>query len=152
MNRSSENRIPFSALILGLGGAVPFWAGALAFCYSPDELLRVVGLKATLAYGAVILSFLGGIRWGQALNARDGKARAFTLSVLASLAGWVALLVPTLPAISLLIAGLMLQALWDVVSVQNGRLPEWFGRLRMILTILAVLALLLIFTRLVLTA
>ena len=46
-----------------------------------------------------------------------------------------------LPASALLIAGFLMQALWDVTSVEAGRLPRWFGKLRMILTAGAVVSL-----------
>jgi hypothetical protein len=34
-----------------------------------------------------------------------------------------------------------MQALWDVTAVEQGRLPRWFGKLRMILTAGAVVSL-----------
>jgi hypothetical protein len=34
-----------------------------------------------------------------------------------------------------------MQALWDVTSVEAGRLPSWFGKLRMLLTAGAVVSL-----------
>ena len=46
----------------------------------------------------------------------------------------LALTLSAVPALALLIAGFLLQALWDVTSAEAGRLPGWFGRLRMILT------------------
>jgi hypothetical protein len=45
------------------------------------------------------------------------------------------------PALALLIAGFLMQALWDVTSVEGGRLPQWFGKLRMLLTAGAVVSL-----------
>jgi hypothetical protein len=44
--------------------------------------------------------------------------------------------------VSVLIAGLLTQALWDQMCADRGRLPVWFARLRMVLTSLAVLPLL----------
>ena len=135
--------IPRAALWLGLAGVIPFWAAALGFLLAgaaPGFFLH-----AGLAYGAVILSFLGGIRWGEALKGRGSRERAaaFGLSVLPSLAGWLALVIPAIPGLSLLIAGLLLQALWDVTSAQRGELAFWFARLRLWLTTLAVCALIL---------
>jgi len=40
--------------------------------------------------------------------------------------------------------------LWDVTSVQTGKLPHWFGRLRMILTTIVVVSLLAILGKLAL--
>ena len=65
----------------------------------------------------------------------------FSASVLGSLAGLAAAFLPSIPALALLIAGFLMQGLWDVMSVDSGRLPNWFGRLRMILTAGAVISL-----------
>ena len=61
--------------------------------------------------------------------------------MLGSLAGLAAVFLPAIPALALLIAGFLMQGLWDVMSVDAGRLPAWFGRLRMILTAGAVVSL-----------
>ena len=66
--------------------------------------------------------------------------------------GWAALMMPAIPALSLLVAGFLMQSLWDVTSAQEGRLPGWFGKLRAILTSLAVTALILMLGRLLLIA
>jgi hypothetical protein len=65
----------------------------------------------------------------------------FATSVLGSLAGLAAVFMPELLGIGLLISGFLMQALWDVTSVEAGRLPAWFGKLRMGLTAGAVIAL-----------
>src|SRR5690606_37597751 len=67
-------------------------------------------------------------------------------------AGFVAILLPPALGVSLLIAALLLQALWDMASAEAGRLPLWFSRLRVLLTAAAVLPLLVILGRLSLTA
>lgn len=138
---SSQERIPPVALLLGLSGTLPFIAAAIGCWADPELARRALWLPAGLAYGAVILSFLGGIRWGASLGSHQRRPQ-FALSVLPCIAGWVALLVPAVPGISLLIAGFLLQALWDVTGVQTGRLPDWFGKLRMIATAIVIISLL----------
>ena len=56
-------------------------------------------------------------------------------------AGLAAAFLPAIPGLALLVAGFLMQGLWDVMSVDAGRLPGWFGRLRMILTAGAVVSL-----------
>ena len=131
MRSDDENTIPRTALILGLAGALPFWAMALVLLFSHSALMAAFAVKGGIAYGAVILSFLGGIRWGEALKpyGRRERAWAFSLSVVPSLAGWAALLMPAIPALS-----------------------GWFGKLRAILTSLAVTALILMLGCLLLIA
>ena len=63
--------------MLALAGFVPF--AVLAFWLygiAPDHPWRQGTIILLTAYGAVVLSFLGGIRWGLALLGRDGERRA----------------------------------------------------------------------------
>jgi Protein of unknown function (DUF3429) len=62
-------------------------------------------------------------------------------SNVAALAGWLALLLPPVMCLSLLIAGFLLQGLWDLIASEQGLLPRWFGRLRMALTAVVSVAL-----------
>jgi hypothetical protein len=135
--------IPGAALVLGLAGLIPFAAGAAALWAHLGPLTPELGLKLVISYGAIILSFLGGIRWGTAIGPYDTRRQGLELlaSVLGSLAGLGALFIPPVPALTLLIAGFLTQALWDVTSVEAGRLPGWFGKLRMLLTAGAVISL-----------
>lgn len=138
-----DTRIPAPALLLGLAGLIPFIAGAAAQWQALPLIGAETGLKLVVIYGAIILSFLGGIRWGTAIGPYDTGRQGleFSASVLGSLAGLAAAFLPAIPGLALLIAGFLMQGLWDVMSVDAGRLPAWFGRLRMILTAGAVLSL-----------
>ena len=135
--------IPGAALLLGLAGLIPFAAGAAAMWALLSAITPDRGLTLVIAYGAIILSFLGGIRWGTAIGPYDARRQGLELSasVLGSLAGLAAIFIPPVPALTLLIAGFLMQALWDVMSVEGGRLPSWFGKLRMLLTAGAVISL-----------
>jgi hypothetical protein len=139
----STSSIPVSALLLGLAGLIPFVAGALSLWVALPLLAPGHGQSLVIGYGAIILSFLGGIRWGTAIGPYDTRRQAveFSASVLGSLAGLAAIFIPPVPALTLLIAGFLMQALWDVTSVESGRLPSWFGKLRMLLTAGAVISL-----------
>ena len=142
-DRLISGKIPGAALVLGLAGLIPFVAGAAAQWTRIPLLPADTGLKLAIVYGAIILSFLGGIRWGTAIGPYDQGRQTleFSASVLGSLAGLAAVFLPAIPALALLIAGFLMQGLWDVMSVDAGRLPSWFGRLRMILTAGAVISL-----------
>ena len=140
--RNSPTSIPGAALLLGLAGLIPFLGGAAALWTMLPGLAPERGLQLIIAYGAIILSFLGGIRWGTAIGPYDTRRQGleFAASVLGSLAGLAAIFIPAVPALTLLIAGFLMQALWDVTSVESGRLPAWFGKLRMLLTAGAVIS------------
>lgn len=136
------HRIPAAALALGLAGLIPFAGGALGLWFRLPFFGPDMALKLVTVYGAIILSFLGGIRWGTAIGPYDSRRQSFefSLSVAGSLAGLLACFIEAVPALTLLIAGFLMQALWDVTSVEAGRLPAWFGKLRMVLTAGAVVS------------
>ena len=79
--------VPRSAAMLGYAGVIPFAALAAIFALSPATLAERA-LDGFLIYGAVILSFLGGIRWGAACSSASERAGALAISVLPSL--WAA--------------------------------------------------------------
>ena len=140
--------IPRPALVLGLGGLLPFFATAIASIAldSPPEEAGIAdgrAVQALGAYGAVILSFLGGVRWGDLLDdsVRINQWMPLTLSVVPSLIAWSALLLGATSMLAVLIVGFAFQYSLDRAAVQRGALPEWFGRLRLILTCGALLSL-----------
>lgn len=152
-----KQTIPTPALVLGVGGLLPFIATAIATCLPSGIFdiadnrhgraivdVRQIAVMALGAYGAVILSFLGGIRWGKILNDKTRIKRwaPLALSVVPSLIAWVALLLTPAWLLSILAAGFVLQYALDIEAVKRGELPAWFGRLRTILTTGAVLSLL----------
>lgn len=61
-NISDVKHAPASALVYGVGGLIPFTSIPAYMFQSGVYIPELV--YANLAYGAVILSFLGGIRWG----------------------------------------------------------------------------------------
>jgi hypothetical protein len=134
--------LPFPALWLGLGGLVPFLAATLlALGGGPFSGLAV---DALLAYGAVILSFLGAVHWGLALAAPDDKPAArsrLMLGVLPSLIAWVALLAPIWIGFGVLVAGFAATWVAEEAAARAGRLGAPYLWLRRGLT-LAVVAML----------
>ena len=138
-----ERRIPVAPLGLGLAGLIPFWALAIALLLRGAFGLSPRALDQSLAtYAAVIVSFLGGIRWGLATRA-DDPGPNYAGAVAPSLAAWALLAAPE----PWRLAGLGLLALAlgpvDLGLVRSGLAPFWFGRLRLILSTGAGVALLL---------
>jgi hypothetical protein len=134
-----------AALWLGYLGLIPFVAGA-ALAFTGDPPLRDLAVRAVIAYGAVILSFVGAIHWGVALNA--GEARAGTLyivSVLPSLVAWLALLFNPRTGLVLLIAAFLLVWLYERAALWPKLFPAWFATLRTRLTAVAAAILALLF-------
>lgn len=139
--------IPRAALWLGVAGALPFWIAALCF-FTGIGMTEGQSLAVALAYGGLMLSFLGGIRWGIALGAvnEPQRAREMIGGAVPVLTGLAAFFLAPPIGLSLIIIGLFVQALADVMSADRGALPGWFGRLRALLTVLAVIPLILILT------
>ena len=127
--------IPRPAWVLGLGGLIPFIVAA-AISWAPVADVRQTALVALAAYAAVILSFLGGVRWGALLRDEAALARwtPLGLAVLPSLIAWAALLLPEAAMLALLFAGLLLQFVLDARAAMRGELPRWYARLRVILS------------------
>jgi len=134
--------VPAPAMVLGLGGLIPFFLGANL----PNAEIARHALMAMTFYAAVILSFLGGVRWGVLVNAFDPQSPhgklpwpGMALSVVPSLIAWPALMLRPIPSLSLLIAGFFIQYGLDVRASRRGELPHWYGiSLRSLLSIGAI--------------
>ena len=79
--------IPHTAAWLGGFGLLPFVVGAVL---SNITVTADFGHWFIIGYGAIILSFLGGIQWGVALSARRPGSVAYVVSIVISLVGWAA--------------------------------------------------------------
>ena len=132
--------IPNSARWLGLLGLLPFLGLTAMHVLEMETDLLAPGL-ALRAYGAVILSFIGGIQWGLGIRLSDGNARSrqglsgmLVMSVIPSLIAWAGLLAPETLGFGLLIAGFGLVLAVDMRAVRAGMAPSWYPRLRYPLT------------------
>lgn len=128
---------------LGYGGLLPFVALAVAaWVDGSNSLWR----NALLAYGAVILSFVGALHWGFAMSlsgiSTKQKTLSFVWSVVPALMAWIALLMTSKYAIAMLVAGFLTHFWQDQRLVQVANLPVWYLPLRMRLTLVACIALL----------
>ena len=132
-----EAALPPGAAALGYAGLVPFVAGALGIALL-DGVPQAFAARALLAYGAVILSFLGAVHWGAELaRAERGAAGRLAAGVLPSLAGWVALLLPQRHGLALLVAALGVFWLYEHRVLGASRLPPGYLGLRRNLTLAA---------------
>ena len=131
-------KIAGKAGLLGYAGVIPFITAVILMGSTGPEL-KQVALDAFLVYGAVILSFLGGIRWGAAATAKSDKNHALIVSVLPSLWAAVCLLLPSPEASAwALMTGFMLMGLADWFYPGLG-VASWMRPLRIRLTALVIL-------------
>ena len=131
-----DNKIPLIALILGLLGLIPFFSPSLALLipYDPYELGARAFHMMLVTYAALIASFLGGVRWGNALEKPHRHGLDFTVSVIPSLVAWLALATPRPYDLVVLLAVFLTLGISDVGMATRGHAPRWFGKLRVILT------------------
>ncbi|WP_062204512.1 DUF3429 domain-containing protein [Aureimonas sp. AU12] len=138
--RSRADQLVRATWILGIGGLIPFVVGT-ALILSNSEIMAPPDLWfAVSAYAAIILSFLGGIRWGAALNENGRKSpTTVALSVLPSIAAWVIVLMPAPWTFVGFAVAFIVQGVWDVTAIQEGRIETpWFARQRLVLTLVVV--------------
>ncbi len=134
---SAQTTLPPAAKWLGYAGALPFVAGALASIPLAGEL-RPFGLTLLLDYGAIILSFMGGVHWGAAMQRNDSGLGALGRSVAPSLVALPALLIGGIAGLALLAAGFAGLLVYDLGETRAGRVPQWYPLLRRPLTAIVV--------------
>ncbi|KAK7144820.1 hypothetical protein R3I94_011035 [Phoxinus phoxinus] len=131
-------KAPKPALYLGLSGLIPFVSAPLLMAFTELYLPEVA--FAQVAYGASIVSFLGGVRWGFALPpGSPAKPDWLNLanSVVPPLIAWTALLFcqDITQSAVIVIMGLGISLHYDLSLLPTY--PGWFKALRTILTAVA---------------
>ncbi|MDE2427484.1 MAG: DUF3429 domain-containing protein [Burkholderiales bacterium] len=127
---------------LGFLGLVPFVLLTLAcWLVHPDWLGYFI--KAQLAYGIVILSFLGGLHWGVTIMAgaqdHEEARRALIWGVIPTLIAWCSLINMGFGFLVQVI-GFIAAYKIDKRLYQSYAIPEWFINLRLQLTRVVVTA------------
>ncbi|MFO7483972.1 DUF3429 domain-containing protein [Oceanibaculum nanhaiense] len=133
--RARLSEVPLPALVLGLGGLIPFLAGAVAVWLFEPMAARVAQ-DMQVAYATVILSFLGAVHWGAALSRPDG-ARSWGWmgwSVTPALLAWFSVMMAPESALMALMACYLAAFAVDMQAVKKGLLPLWYLSLRRVLT------------------
>jgi len=105
--------LPAAAAWLTWAGLLPFVIALVAWGaggVQGESRVVEIASRAFLAYAAVILSFLGGLRWGRVMSA-GAAAPGYALAVLPSLWAFPALFLPVPQGLAALAVGFGL-ALW----------------------------------------
>jgi Protein of unknown function (DUF3429) len=127
----SASPVSPAALRLGYGGLLPFAAGAVLVWLVRADALPYVA-RGLSAYGALIVSFLGGIHWGLAMRQSVPSSRLLIWGVMPSLVVWPAVLMP--PSAGLVIIGVMLLICYAVdrgLYLEQGVAPWLTLRFRL---------------------
>ena len=120
---------------LGYAGLLPFVAGA-ALQWMVREEVRPHVEHALSVYGAVIVSFLGGIHWGVALGHRAPAAGLLVWGVTPSLLAWWGAMMPPSAGLALLGGALVVCYLVDRRVYPAHGMRAWLT-LRFRLTVVA---------------
>ena len=126
--------MPQACQWLGYAGLIPFLAALLGFVLS-EEARQAYFAQQFIAYGAVILSFVGAVHWGVALAAGGMRVMRMSISILPALLAWAALLLPPAIAGWLLLAGFLALRAWEASPPVARTLPAWYRALRTRLTV-----------------
>ena len=124
---------PKTAIWLGALGLMPF-AALTATALIGDGTSASTALFAVVVYGAVILSFLGGAHWGFASAGMKYQPAAapplLVMSVVPSLLGWVAVLLPMPWSAAVLATAFLAILPLDRWALTHDFAPRWWLRLR----------------------
>ena len=127
--------LPRGMLALGWSGVLPF---ALTVGTAVTNPAWSGWAEAVfVAYGAVILSFLGGARWGRALAADVAPGR-FVEAILPSLIGFAALLMLHKASIALILLAMGF-AIWLAIDQRDRLWSPAYKRMRLGISVVVLL-------------
>lgn len=129
--------------VLGYGGLLPF-VGISAWIVFAHLTGHTPPITLLLAYGAVILSFVGALHWGWAIARPDGRKTTVQLawSVIPALLGWAAFMLSPGHGLLLQAGGFIAARFIDATLYPEPARLAAFLRLRTRLTAVAVACLL----------
>ena len=144
-NNQEEIYLTIAANVLGYLGSLPFIALAVTISIANVEAV-VIAKSALYIYGAVILSFLGGLHWGRIASKKtivSSDKWVLLYSVVPSLIGWFSFLLKFFWSNTawILIIGFVGSYFMDRFFIKNGIFKSFMGSLRLNLTIIACISL-----------
>jgi hypothetical protein len=88
---SRDEAPPVALWLIALLALAPFPCAALGYGYGPPGLTQLA-LGVLLTWSAVVLSFLGGVRWGMETALRAPRPARQAISMLSGVVAWLLLL------------------------------------------------------------
>ena len=138
--------IPKPALWLGLAGLIPFLYGAATHLAPDLAVTPLSGVAMIRLYGIVILCFMAGVLWGFAARAPEQTWQLYVASVVPALLAFIpAMFLPEIyqgqGGVLLLLIGFVILLGIDNWFAGRGLTPDWWMKLRMLLTAIVCLCL-----------
>jgi hypothetical protein len=137
----NDRAAPRAALWLGWAAVLPFAAGAIGPWFGLT--IEPFTGHSLLIYGAVILSFMGGVHAGLALRDAEPAQERLAASAIPALVAWLAALAGGWTGLVMLAGAFAILLAYDIAATRRGAAPHWYPGLRWPLTIVVVLLLLL---------
>lgn len=136
-----STHVPALPRLLGYTGLIPF-VGLSAGLWLLSSTYQPLLNQALLLYASLILTFMGAVHWGLAMQNLTGKqTNQFGISVIPALIAWFAFFLPEILNYSILIIAFAILCLVDTRMAKHGNAPSWYPRLRSPLTAMVVLSL-----------
>lgn len=130
-----EPSAPLPLWIIALTALAPFPISAAIYAYGPEHM-TASSLTVLFAWSAIVLAFLGGVRWGLEVARPMPRAGRLLSSVISPVGAWVVLLARGTLEAGWLLAGLLasflLQWLFDHTATD---VPARYPRLLTVLTL-----------------
>ena len=125
-----------TAKLLGYAGLIPF-VGLSAFqCFLSNSPHREIFTISLVAYGASIVSFLGAIHWGFAMQQVAPNRLLLLWGVIPSLLGWLSVVLGSTSGLLILTTTLWLCFVIDCRIYPKFEVAQWLV-MRFILTAVA---------------
>ncbi len=140
---AQQSRLPPLAIVLSIAGVAPFVMCALT-AIRGDTANDPFSMVALLAYGAVVLSFIGAVHWGFVIEGAKEPAERLRLALGAvpGLLGWGAVLLGLagegIIGLVVIIAALIGTAIVETRAHRIGLVPRGYLILRWALTVTVV--------------
>lgn len=127
------------AMIMSVFSIIPFIGCAVALLLLGKEnpvFGPVVEMFKT--WSAIILAFMGGVRWGSTVFSVGESASKMSASTLLPVAGWLALFVSGPFGVLILLLIYCAQGAWDSFSGTMSNEPGWYSPVRIMFVLLIV--------------
>ncbi|MEO0329451.1 MAG: DUF3429 domain-containing protein [Pseudomonadota bacterium] len=136
--KKRQHRAHFLVWSLSLGGFIPF--GLLAAMVVTDIDFSIPSiftpLQLFIIWSAVILTFLGGIRWGLALSVNPPNTTDLLLCVIPAIVVLFSFgFAPETYLVLILLIFFVIHGVWDYLYLKYSIVPDWFSGVRLVVTI-----------------
>ena len=137
------NEVPRIPLFLSVVGVIPFIFLSLGIWFLSD-VLKSIALYYLLNYSVIIITFIGAIYWGVAMEKGEKNFKPYFISVVPALLCWfmfMGFFSNYFLILVFFIFAFFFMYLVDVKYVRSNFFPTWYLKLRKIISVIVLLCL-----------